>query len=185
VPAPSHFDVAVVGGGSAGVAAAVSAARSGARSLLVERSDILGGNVGNAFVHTICGLYRLADEGEARHAHPGFPQHFAEGLVRRAPAAERAGGLRADRASGFANSPRAVPQPGLELRSAVGSGAVLAAEAAVAVLLAHRRGQEVTAGVCSTERRRRLGGSAEPTSSRRGRGLSCPDRPARRWTPPS
>jgi len=93
VPAPSHFDVAVVGGGSAGVAAAVSAARSGARSLLVERSEILGGNVGNAFVHTICGLYRLADEGEARHAHPGFPQQFAEGLraAGAAGSAERAG----------------------------------------------------------------------------------------------
>jgi len=93
VPTPSHFDVAVVGGGSAGVAAALSAARSGARTLLVERSDILGGNVGNAFVHTICGLYRPADEGEARHAHPGFPQQFAEGLraAGAAGSAERAG----------------------------------------------------------------------------------------------
>jgi len=93
VPTPSHFDVAVVGGGSAGVAAAVSAARSGARTLLVERSDILGGNVGNAFVHSICGLYRPVDEGEARHAHPGFPQQFSEGLraAGAAGSAERAG----------------------------------------------------------------------------------------------
>ena len=93
VATPSNFDVAVVGGGSAGVAAAVSAARSGARTLLVERSDILGGNVGNAFVHSICGLYRPVDEGEARHAHPGFPQHFAEGLraAGAAGSAERAG----------------------------------------------------------------------------------------------
>ncbi|HEY8155423.1 MAG TPA: FAD-dependent oxidoreductase [Myxococcota bacterium] len=90
---PSHFDVAVVGGGSAGVAAAVSAARSGARSLLVERSDVLGGNVGNAFVHTICGLYLPAEQAEAQHAHPGFPQRFAEGLraAGAAGSAERAG----------------------------------------------------------------------------------------------
>jgi hypothetical protein len=93
MPAPPHFDVAVVGGGSAGVAAAVSAARSGARALLIERSDILGGNVGNAFVHTICGLYHAADEAEARHAHPGFPRQFAEDLraAGAAGSAERAG----------------------------------------------------------------------------------------------
>jgi hypothetical protein len=93
VPAPSHFDVAVVGGGSAGVAAAVSAARTGARTLLLERSEILGGNVGNAFVHTICGLYRPVEEGDARYANPGFPQRFAEALraAGAAGSAERAG----------------------------------------------------------------------------------------------
>jgi hypothetical protein len=93
VASPTRFDVAVAGGGSAGVAAAISAARCGARTLLIERSDVLGGNVGNAFVHTICGLYQPAAEGEARHAHPGFPRRFAEAL-RAAGAAddpERAG----------------------------------------------------------------------------------------------
>jgi len=78
--APARFDVVVAGGGSAGFAAAMSAARCGARTLLCERSDVLGGNVGNAFVHSICGLYRSADEGEVRHAHAGFPRAFAEAL---------------------------------------------------------------------------------------------------------
>ncbi len=78
--APEQFDVVVVGGGSAGIAAAVSAARVGARTLLVERTDRLGGNVAHALVHTICGLYRPAVEGSARFAHAGFPRQFADRL---------------------------------------------------------------------------------------------------------
>lgn len=79
------FDVAVVGGGTAGVAAAVSASRMGARTLLVERSEVLGGNAANAQVHTICGLYLPAagdGGGEPVHANPGFPRSFAAGLAR-------------------------------------------------------------------------------------------------------
>jgi glycine/D-amino acid oxidase-like deaminating enzyme len=88
-----RFDVAVVGGGMAGIAAALSAARLGARTLLVERDDALGGNATQALVHTICGLYRAADEGEAVLAHRGLPGRFAQAL-REAGAAglpERAG----------------------------------------------------------------------------------------------
>ena len=88
-----RFDIAVIGGGTAGLGAAVSAARLGARTLLVERSDRLGGNASQAFVHTICGLYRAADEGDAVPANPGFATRFADAL-RAAGAAgdpERAG----------------------------------------------------------------------------------------------
>jgi len=91
---PDRFDVAVVGGGSAGIAAAVSAARAGARTLLVERSELLGGNAALALVHTICGLYHAADgDAPPRHAHPGFPRLFAEALARAGAAGlpERAG----------------------------------------------------------------------------------------------
>jgi 2-polyprenyl-6-methoxyphenol hydroxylase-like FAD-dependent oxidoreductase len=74
-------DVAVVGGGSAGVAAAVAAARAGARTRLVERSDRLGGNAAHALVHTICGLYYAADEGEPLLAHAGIPAELAQRLA--------------------------------------------------------------------------------------------------------
>ena len=45
-----HFDVAVCGGGVAGVAAAVSAARAGANVILVERSGTLGGTLTEGFI---------------------------------------------------------------------------------------------------------------------------------------
>ncbi len=71
-------DVAVVGGGPAGVAAACSAAESGASTVLVEPCAELGGNVSQAFVHTICGLYL---EGETpAPTNPGFPMRFHAAL---------------------------------------------------------------------------------------------------------
>jgi len=87
-----RFDVAVVGGGTAGIAAAVAAARRGARTVLVERSDVLGGNAGNALVHTICGLF-LNDCDTPQWANPGLPREIAERLMARGAAAapERAG----------------------------------------------------------------------------------------------
>jgi len=77
---PENFDVIVVGGGSAGVAAAVSAAELGAHTLLLERGRFLGGNVAHAFVHTICGLYRAASDGQALILNPGMPGRLAKGL---------------------------------------------------------------------------------------------------------
>ncbi len=82
--AREHFDVVVAGGGTAGVAAAVAAARLGARVLLVERGEALGGNAAHALVHTFCGLFLPAShdapKDEPVHAHPGFPRRFAAGL---------------------------------------------------------------------------------------------------------
>ncbi|MEM7409386.1 MAG: FAD-dependent oxidoreductase [Myxococcota bacterium] len=77
----SQSDVAVIGGGPAGIAAALAAATSGARTLLVERDAALGGNASQALVHTICGLY-LPNLDHPQPAHPGFPSQFAEALVR-------------------------------------------------------------------------------------------------------
>ena len=42
-----QYDIVVVGGGTAGVAAAVGAAKAGAKTLLVERNAYLGGEATN------------------------------------------------------------------------------------------------------------------------------------------
>lgn len=75
-------DVLVAGGGSAGLAAAVSAARVGARTVLVEQSGTLGGTSAAALVHTIGGLYELATDAAPVWANPGFAREFAERLIR-------------------------------------------------------------------------------------------------------
>lgn len=43
-----QYDIVIVGGGTAGVAAAVGAAKAGAKTLLVERNAYLGGEATNS-----------------------------------------------------------------------------------------------------------------------------------------
>jgi hypothetical protein len=74
-------DVLVAGGGSAGFAAAVNAARTGARTLLIERGGMLGGMATGSLVHSVCGLYRLGDHARMEPVNPGFPMEFAWRLV--------------------------------------------------------------------------------------------------------
>ena len=54
-PYPNAYDVIVAGGGPAGIAAAVSAARLGAKTALVERYGILGGMLTSGHVQPILG----------------------------------------------------------------------------------------------------------------------------------
>ncbi len=56
-PVFGEFDVVVLGGGPAGLAAATAAARNGARALLVERYGFLGGMGTAAGVTNFCGLH--------------------------------------------------------------------------------------------------------------------------------
>ena len=61
VPRAERYDVVVIGGGAGGVAAAIGAARTGARTLLVERYGFLGGAATNAQVLSYCGFFTSAD----------------------------------------------------------------------------------------------------------------------------
>jgi ribulose 1,5-bisphosphate synthetase/thiazole synthase len=72
-PVAGEFDVLVLGGGPAGIAAAASAGRAGARTLLVERYGFLGGMGTAAGVTNFCGLHMLQD---------GAPKRLIEGISR-------------------------------------------------------------------------------------------------------
>ncbi|GGJ02377.1 hypothetical protein GCM10010885_09600 [Alicyclobacillus cellulosilyticus] len=52
-----RFDVVVVGGGTAGVAAAIGASNVGARTLLIEKNPYFGGAATHSSVLTFCGFF--------------------------------------------------------------------------------------------------------------------------------
>jgi hypothetical protein len=57
IPLYGEYDIVVLGGGPAGIAAAVAAARAGRRTLLIERYGFLGGMGTAAGVTNFCGLH--------------------------------------------------------------------------------------------------------------------------------
>ncbi|HWN79219.1 MAG TPA: FAD-dependent oxidoreductase, partial [Bradyrhizobium sp.] len=57
LPLYGEYEVAVLGGGPAGIAAAVASARAGRRTLLIERYGFLGGMGTAAGVTNFCGLH--------------------------------------------------------------------------------------------------------------------------------
>jgi glycine/D-amino acid oxidase-like deaminating enzyme len=73
-------DVLVVGGGAAGVAAAVTAARQGRRVTLVERYGFCGGGAVAGLSGTVCGLYEATDDASAPPKQVVFG--FADEFVR-------------------------------------------------------------------------------------------------------
>jgi hypothetical protein len=75
------YDVVVVGGGAAGVAAAVAAGDAGARTALVERYGFLGGMATAGMVGTICGLYHGSASGNPEPLNEGFAEAFGRRLA--------------------------------------------------------------------------------------------------------
>jgi succinate dehydrogenase/fumarate reductase flavoprotein subunit len=81
-PVAHECDVLVVGGGSAGVAAAVAAARHGADVVLAERLGYLGGLASGGLILLLLTL----DDGRGRQAVAGLCQELTERLARRGAA---------------------------------------------------------------------------------------------------
>ncbi len=80
-----EFDVLVVGGGAAGLAAAITAAREGLRVAVVERYGFCGGGAVAGLSGTICGIYEASDDASAppKKAVWGFLDEFIDEMERR------------------------------------------------------------------------------------------------------
>jgi glycine/D-amino acid oxidase-like deaminating enzyme len=78
-----EFDLLVVGGGSAGTAAAVTGARLGLRTALIEEMPFLGGMSTGGCVGTYCGFYYKERDGRLEPLVGGLPLEIAETLKKR------------------------------------------------------------------------------------------------------
>ena len=75
-----HTDIVILGGGAAGIAAAIAASRKGLQVTLIERNAYLGGKATAAEVGTVCGLYRFSKNEKSAYIVNGFAKEFAEKL---------------------------------------------------------------------------------------------------------
>jgi hypothetical protein len=80
VPVREELDLVVLGGGAAGVAAAVTGARLGLRTALIEEMPFLGGMSTGGCVGTFCGFYRRDPDGALRALVGGFPAEIEAAL---------------------------------------------------------------------------------------------------------
>jgi hypothetical protein len=81
VPVAADVDVVVAGGGSAGMAAAVTAARLGLRTALIEEMPFLGGMSTGGAVGTFCGFYLREASGDLVRLVGGFPAEVMDRLA--------------------------------------------------------------------------------------------------------
>ena len=79
-----HFDVIIVGGGTGGVLAAIAAARTGAKTALIEMKGYTGGIVteGGTALHSYFNLWKAFPGVEKRQLVRGIPQEIIDRLVK-------------------------------------------------------------------------------------------------------
>ena len=79
-----RFDVLVAGGGTAGVVAALAAARQGARTVLVENKGYTGGVAveGGTALHSFFNLWKGFPGVQKRQVVKGIPQEIVDRLMR-------------------------------------------------------------------------------------------------------
>lgn len=82
-PVKYHCDVAVCGGGTAGIIAALAAARNGANTILIERNGYVGGTLVNGAgpLHSFFNLYQAYANAEKKQVVKGIPQEVIERLM--------------------------------------------------------------------------------------------------------
>jgi glycine/D-amino acid oxidase-like deaminating enzyme len=80
-PVWGEYEVVVLGGGPAGIAAAVAAARAGRKTLLIERYGFLGGMGTAAGVTNFCGLHANV-HGEIRQVVHGVADELLQRIAR-------------------------------------------------------------------------------------------------------
>lgn len=71
-------DILIVGGGSAGIAAAIAASHNGCSVTLIDSHAYLGGSATAAEVGTICGIYHRNHSQESKYIISGFAKEFSE-----------------------------------------------------------------------------------------------------------
>jgi hypothetical protein len=78
-----EFDVVVAGGGTAGVVAAIAAARQGAKTALIEAKGYPGGTVveGGTALHSFFNLWKAFPGVEKRQVVKGIPQEIIDRLL--------------------------------------------------------------------------------------------------------
>lgn len=82
-PVIADPDVLVVGGGAAGICAAVAAARAGSRTLLIERYGFLGGTLTAVTLGGFCGTHAIVDATHLARVTGGLYLEIEDRLRRR------------------------------------------------------------------------------------------------------